>query len=77
MPYLAHSRNWAAKNVIGNWRFVGTYTAEKFFDDMALVTQNRADPDMVELLVTKSFDTFCWLRDKGIRFIPIYGRQAF
>src|SRR6202158_4584244 len=55
----------------------GTYTAEKFFDDMALVTQNRADPDMVELLVTRSFDTFCWLRDKGIRFIPIYGRQAF
>src|SRR5439155_4842981 len=55
----------------------GTYTAEKFFDDMAQVTQNRADPDMVELLVTKSFDTFCWLRDKGVRFIPIYGRQAF
>src|SRR5258708_15921756 len=55
----------------------GTYTAEKFFDDMALVTQNRADPDLVELLVTKSFDTFCWLRDTGIRFIPIYGRQAF
>src|SRR4030042_396822 len=30
-----------------------------------------------ELLVTKSFEAFCWLRDKGIRFIPIYGRQAF
>jgi tricarballylate dehydrogenase len=44
---------------------------------MARVTQNRADPDLVELLVTKSFDTFCWLRDKGVRFIPIYGRQAF
>src|SRR5713226_6730243 len=55
----------------------GTYTADQFFDDMARVTQNRADPDLVELLVTKSFDTFCWLRDKGIRFIPIYGRQAF
>src|SRR5207245_9276912 len=55
----------------------GTYTREQFFDDMARVTQNRADPDLVELLVTKSFDTFCWLRDKGIRFIPIYGRQAF
>ena len=55
----------------------GTYTAEQFFDDMARVTQNRADPDLVELLVTKSFDTFCWMRDKGIRFIPIYGRQAF
>jgi tricarballylate dehydrogenase len=55
----------------------GTYTADQFFDDMARVTQNRANPDLVELLVTKSFDTMCWMRDKGIRFIPIYGRQAF
>ena len=55
----------------------GTYTAEKFFDDMAQVTQNRANPDLVELLVTRSFDTLNWMREKGIRFIPIYGRQAF
>jgi tricarballylate dehydrogenase len=55
----------------------GTYTAEQFFDDMARVTQNRADPDLVELLVTRSFDTFLWMREKGVRFIPIYGRQAF
>src|SRR5271170_6989425 len=55
----------------------GTYTAEQFFDDMARVTQHRADPDLVELLVTRSFATLCWMRDKGVRFIPIYGRQAF
>src|ERR1700751_1757433 len=55
----------------------GTYTADQFFDDMARVTQNRADPDLVEAMVTKSFDTMCWMRDKGVRFIPIYGRQAF
>jgi tricarballylate dehydrogenase len=55
----------------------GTYTADQFFDDMARVTQHRADPDLVELLVTKSFEAFCWMRDKGVRFIPIYGRQAF
>jgi tricarballylate dehydrogenase len=55
----------------------GTYSQDQFFDDMARVTQNRADPDLVELLVTRSFDTFCWMRDKGVRFIPIYGRQAF
>src|ERR1700745_222620 len=54
----------------------GTYTREQFFDDMRRVTQYRADPDLVELLVTRSFDTFCWMRDKGVRFIPIYGRQA-
>jgi tricarballylate dehydrogenase len=44
---------------------------------MAQVTQNRANPDLVELLVTRSFDTLNWMREKGIRFIPIYGRQAF
>src|SRR6201997_1183558 len=55
----------------------GTYTAEQFFDDMARVTQHRADPDLVELLVTKSFDSLNWVRNKGVRLIPIYGRQAF
>src|SRR4030081_4094679 len=55
----------------------GTYTADQFFDDMARVTQNRADPDLVDMMVARSFATFCWLREKGIRFIPIYGRQAF
>jgi tricarballylate dehydrogenase len=55
----------------------GTYTQDKFFDDLAMVTQDRADPDLAELLVTRSFDTLNWMRKKGVRFIPIYGRQAF
>ena len=55
----------------------GTYTAAQFFDDMARVTQHRADPDLVELLVTHSFATLNWMREQGVRFIPIYGRQAF
>src|SRR5262249_19866356 len=37
----------------------GTYTADQFFDDIARVTQNRADPDMVEQQVNKSLDTIC------------------
>jgi tricarballylate dehydrogenase len=55
----------------------GTYTQNQFFDDMARVTQDRADPDLVELLVTRSFDTLKWMTTKGVRLIPIYGRQAF
>src|SRR5919106_426643 len=38
----------------------GTYTQDQFFDDMARVTQDRADPDLVEILVTRSFDTLNW-----------------
>jgi hypothetical protein len=28
LPWMAHANSWAAKNILGNWRFVGTYTAE-------------------------------------------------
>jgi hypothetical protein len=28
MPQFSHSTNWFAKNLIGNWRWVGTYTYE-------------------------------------------------
>jgi tricarballylate dehydrogenase len=55
----------------------GTYTQDQFYDDMARVTQYRTDPNLCELLVTRSFDTLNWMRQKGIRFVPIYGRQAF
>ena len=55
----------------------GTYTENQFFDDMARMTENRADPDLVELLVRRSRQTMMWLRGKGMRFVPIYGRQAF
>jgi tricarballylate dehydrogenase len=55
----------------------GTYTSDQFFDDIFRVTQYRCDPDKAEALVTRSLDTLIWMREKGIGFIPIYGRQAF
>jgi tricarballylate dehydrogenase len=55
----------------------GSYTEDKFFDDMGRVTEYRTDPDMCELLVRRSRDTMRWMRGKGVRFQPIYGRQAF
>jgi tricarballylate dehydrogenase len=55
----------------------GAYTQDQFFDDMFRVTQFRADPDLVEALVRDSFATMKWLRGIGVRFAPIYGRQAF
>ena len=55
----------------------GTYTKDQFFDDMARVTQFRTDPNLCELLVTRSLGSLIWMREKGIRFVPIYGRQAF
>ena len=55
----------------------GTYTEEQFLDDMGKVTQYRCDPDLTEMLVKRSLAAVLWMRSKGVRFVPIYGRQAF
>ena len=55
----------------------GAYTEDQFFDDLARVTQYRTSPELAELLVRRSFETMMWMRTKGVRFQPIYGRQAF
>ena len=55
----------------------GQYTREQYYDDMARITRYRCHPDLVETLVENSFDTMVWMRSKGVRFQPSYGRQAF
>lgn len=55
----------------------GSYPEDAFFSDLAKVSEYRSDPDMAELLVTRSFETMEWMTTKGVRFMPIYGRQAF
>jgi tricarballylate dehydrogenase len=55
----------------------GTYTEDQFFDDMGRVTEYRADPELLEALVKRSRETMRWMRSKGVRFAPIWGRQAF
>jgi tricarballylate dehydrogenase len=55
----------------------GSYTEDQFFDDMFRVTRNRTDPRLCELLVRRSFPTVSWMQGNGVRFQPIYGRQAF
>ena len=55
----------------------GTYTEDQYFDDMGRITEYRCDPDLTEILVKRSRETLLWMRDKGVRFAPIWGRQAF
>ena len=56
---------------------VGTYTAEQYYDDVGRLTEYRSDPDLTEILITRSFETGVWMREKGVRFQLGLGRQAF
>jgi tricarballylate dehydrogenase len=55
----------------------GVYTTDQFYDDLFRLTQYRADADKAEMLVTKSLETVQWMKSRGIKFQPSYGRQAF
>ncbi|HEY3872101.1 MAG TPA: FAD-dependent oxidoreductase [Actinocrinis sp.] len=55
----------------------GTYDEQRFYDDLARVTKYRADAELADTLVSRSLPTLRWMREQGVRFTPIYGRQAF
>lgn len=55
----------------------GTYTRETYFDDCMRLSNWRANADLIQVLVDRSLDTMEWMVGKGVRFVPIYGRQAF
>lgn len=55
----------------------GTYSAEQYLDDLFRITQYHIDPDLAEVIVQNSTDTVLWLRGRGVRFVPNYGRQAY
>ncbi|HTO10617.1 MAG TPA: FAD-dependent tricarballylate dehydrogenase TcuA [Candidatus Binatia bacterium] len=56
---------------------VDPYTEDNFYDDLMRVTEECADPDMALKLVRESQTTVRWMKDRGIRWIPMFGRQAY
>lgn len=56
---------------------VGKYTEDEFYSDLMRVTEGLADPELAQILVSQSHPTLLWLREKGVRFVLAFGRQAF
>ena len=56
---------------------LGRYTQEEFYSDLMRVTAGLARPELADLLVSRSHSTLLWLRERGVRFVLSFGRQAF
>ncbi|OLC17960.1 MAG: tricarballylate dehydrogenase [Candidatus Rokubacteria bacterium 13_1_40CM_69_27] len=56
---------------------VDPYTEDTYYDDLMRVTEDCADPDLALLLVRESQPTVRWMKGRGIRWIPMFGRQAY
>ncbi|EMR06966.1 Fumarate reductase flavoprotein subunit precursor [Bhargavaea cecembensis DSE10] len=55
----------------------GSYTEEQFYDDMCRMTDYKTDPVLASILTDESFETMKWMTRHNVKWIPIYGRQAF
>jgi tricarballylate dehydrogenase len=44
---------------------VEAYPKQAYRDDLMNVTQGRSDPELSQILIDSSYDTMCWLQDKG------------
>ena len=56
---------------------VPLYTEDSYYDDLMRVTEDLADADLALLLVRQSQPTMKWMKGQGIRWIPMFGRQAY
>ncbi len=45
---------------------VDSYTKEAYLQDIERVTAGRADPELIQTLITRSYDTVRWMADLGV-----------
>ena len=56
---------------------IDPYTEENFYDDLMRLTENLSDFDLADLLVKRARPTVVWMRGQNIRWILMFGRQAY
>ena len=56
---------------------VPDYPPSQFYSDLMRVTEGQSDPELAQILVNESYPTLLWLQQQGLRFVPLWGRQAF
>ena len=55
----------------------GTYPRQRYFDELMALSGFKADMALTETLVDQSLPTLLWMRERGVRFLPSYGRQTY
>ena len=56
---------------------VGAYPASQMRDDLLRLSDGQADSELTGILVDGAYPTIVWMREQGVRWVLLYGRQAF
>lgn len=54
-----------------------SHDRQYFYDTLMKVTRGQSDETLAGILIDHSRTTMAWLRENGVRFIPMYGRQSY
>jgi tricarballylate dehydrogenase len=57
--------------------YIPPFTSETYTEDLMKVTENLPEPELIDLLVNRSRETVVWMRQKGVRWIPMLKRQSY
>jgi tricarballylate dehydrogenase len=59
-----------ARELEGFVEGIEPYPRDAFWSDLRLMTGGRADPELGEILISRSYETARWMAEQGIRFEP-------
>jgi tricarballylate dehydrogenase len=51
--------------------------ADLYMHDLLKVTEGLTQEELASLLIGRSRETVVWMKSKGVRFIPMFGRQSY
>lgn len=66
----------ADRHVAGFYDGVEPYPRRRFWEDLFRVTEGRADPELAEILIGRSYETVCWMARQGIAMEPAVSLSA-
>lgn len=56
---------------------IGSYPQTRMYEDIMRVTEGLSDADLLQTLVSEAHPTVHWMREQGLRYVLMYGRQSF
>jgi tricarballylate dehydrogenase len=59
-----------ARDLPGFIEGIEAYPYDSFWADLRRMTANQTDLELGEILISRSYDTACWMGEQGIRFEP-------
>ena len=57
--------------------YIPPLPADLYMHDLMRVTEELSQEELASLLIGRSRETVVWMQGKGVRFIPMFGRQSY